>query len=95
MTKEIKSISKKVISVLKNHRAVRAGFFGSAATGRFTSKSDVDILVELPKNISLLGYAAIKNELEDKLGRKVDLVEYDAIKPQIRESIMKEQVRIL
>jgi predicted nucleotidyltransferase len=43
----------------------------------------------------LLDFAGIKLELEDALNRKVDLVEYAAIKQVIRETIMKEQVSIL
>jgi predicted nucleotidyltransferase len=37
----------------------------------------------------------LKLELEDALGRKVDLVEFDAIKPRSREKILKEQVVII
>ena len=57
--------------------------------------SDIDILVDIKKNISLLDFVGIKLELEEKLERKVDLVEYNTIKPLLRDRILKEQVKIL
>ena len=44
--------------------------------------SDIDILVEIEKDINLLDFVALKHELEETLGRKVDLVEFDTIKPE-------------
>jgi len=45
--------------------------------------------------MSLLDYIGIKLELEEALKMKVDLVEYETIKPLIREKILNEQVAIL
>jgi uncharacterized protein len=95
MSPMIDRISKKILPILKIHRVTKAGIFGSIARGDSNKKSDVDILIELPADISLLGFAGIKIELEEALGRKVDLVEYAAIKNVIKESIMREQVSIL
>ncbi len=95
MSPSIKQISKKIMPILKRHHVSRAGVFGSAARGESTAKSDIDVLVEIPGNISLLEFAGIKIELEEALGRKVDLVEYAAIKPVIKDNILKEQVAIL
>jgi hypothetical protein len=58
-------------------------------------RSDIDILVELNRNLSLLDVIGIQQELEDALGRKVDLVEYAAIKPLLKEQILAQEVRIL
>ena len=57
--------------------------------------SDIDMLVEIEKNISLLDFVGLKIEIEDALGKKVDLVEYNTIKPLLKESILKEQVVIV
>ena len=57
--------------------------------------SDIDILVEIKKNISLLDFVGIKLELEEALKKKVDLVEYSTIKPILKEKILKEEVAIL
>jgi len=57
--------------------------------------SDIDIVVKIEKDISLLDFVGLKLEIEEVLGRKVDLVEYNTIKPLLRERILKEQVVIL
>ncbi len=54
--------------------------------------SDIDILVEMGEDISLLDFVALKLKSEETLGRKVDLVEHGTIKPRLRERILKEQV---
>lgn len=95
MSLSIEQISKKIMPILKRHKVSKAGVFGSVARGDNIADSDVDLLVEIPADISLLDFAGIKLELEDALNRKVDLVEYAAIKQVIRETIMKEQVSIL
>lgn len=91
---EIKDITEKILPVLKKHDIVRAGLFGSYAVGKATKKSDFDILVELSEGVSLLDFIGIKYELEDLLGNKVDLVEYKAIKPSLRNQIIDQEVRI-
>jgi predicted nucleotidyltransferase len=63
--------------------------------GESKTSSDVDILVEIESNMSLLDFIGIKIELEEAINRKVDLVEYETIKPLLREKILSKQVAIL
>lgn len=91
---KIEEIKGAIEPILIRHHIKRAGIFGSMAKGNATSKSDIDILVELGNKISLLEFVGIKYELEDLLGRKVDLVEYQAVKPRLRNKIMSEEIRI-
>ena len=90
----IESVKKKVIPILKKHKVIRASLFGSLVRGEARKDSDVDILVELPKGLSLFDFIGIQLELEEALGVKVDLGEYSTIKSIIREQIMSEQVPI-
>ena len=55
----------------------------------------MDILVELPTKLSLFDFIGIKLELEEVLKMKVDLVEYNSIKPVIKKGILTEEIRIL
>ena len=48
-----------------------------------------------PKGKSFFAFVDVKLKLEDALGKKVDLVEYDCIKPRLRESILSSHVQIL
>jgi hypothetical protein len=91
----IEEIKKKILPVLKKYGVKRAGIFGSVARGEEGEESDIDILVEINARMSLLDFAGLKLELEDALGRRVDLGEYSTIKPIIREQILSEVVTIL
>jgi len=66
--------------------------FGSAARGEMRPDSDIDILVEfLPVAcIDLVDYAGLMLDLSNLLGRKVDLVSKNGLKPLIRSSVMGE-----
>ena len=92
--KSIKEIEKKIIPVLKKNKVKRAGIFGSYVRGEQKKNSDIDILVELDESLSLYDVIGIKIELEKILKRKVDLVEYDTIKPELRNNILSEEVSI-
>ena len=68
------------------------------ARGEMLSGSDVDILVEIPRDISILDFVRIKQEVRrEALGQDVRIyVEYDALKPRLRDGIAQnEQVSIL
>jgi hypothetical protein len=96
MVDQIADIKSRILPILKKYGVRRAGVFGSVVRGEAREDSDVDILVEIERDdISLLDFVGIKLELEEALGRKVDLVEYSAIKPVIREQILSEEVVIL
>ena len=60
-------IKDKIIKILKQHKVTKAGIFGSYSEGNQNENSDIDILVELEKNVSLLDFINIKYELEESL----------------------------
>ena len=91
----IEEIKGKVIPILERYGVKKAAIFGSVVRGESKTSSDVDILVEIKNDMSLLDFVGMKLELEEAINRKVDLVEYETIKPLIREKILSEQVAIL
>jgi len=93
--KNIEKLEKKIIAILKKHDVVKAGIFGSFVRGEATRRSDIDILIKFKGRKSLLDLARLDIELEKKLRRKVDVVEYGAIHPLLKDRIMKEEVRII
>lgn len=95
MNPEMKKIKKQIVPILKKHGVKKAGIFGSFARGEQTKRSDVDILVKLPKKTSLLDIIGIEQEIEDKTHRKADLVEYTTIHPLLKNQILKEEVPVL
>jgi predicted nucleotidyltransferase len=91
----VEEIKSKIVPILKQHGIKKAAIFGSFVKGEVKSSSDVDVLVEIKNDMSLLDFVGMKLELEEAINRKVDLVEYDTIKPIIKERILAEQVVIL
>jgi hypothetical protein len=68
--------------------------FGSFVRNEQTRRSDLDLLVEFETDPDLLGYIELENFLSDTLGVKVDLVMKDALKPRIREGVMREAIAV-
>ncbi len=95
MSDQMQSVREKIIDILRRNDVRRAAFFGSIVRGEMTEQSDVDLLVEFEGRKSLLDIAGLKIELEDALGRKVDVVTYRSLHPLLRERILTEQVPIL
>ena len=91
----VEEIKQKILPILQHYGVKRVGLFGSCIREEMRENSDIDILVEIGEDISLLDFVGIKLEVEEALGNKVDLVEYNTLKPLLRERILKEQVIIL
>ena len=92
----LSSITKKAVPILKKHDVKRASIFGSFARGVATLRSDVDFLIEYKgKNKSLFDLVDLKLDLEETLGRKVDILTYHSIYSGLRKRILAEQVVIL
>ncbi|MES2274212.1 MAG: nucleotidyltransferase family protein [Chlamydiota bacterium] len=91
----ISSIKKKTLPIFKKHSVKRASLFGSFARGTAKARSDVDFLIEYRgKNKSLFDLVDLKSDLEETLGRKVDVITYNSIYWRIRERILAEQIVI-
>ncbi len=67
------------------------GLFGSYITGQNTPASDIDILVDFQKgHKDLFNYIRLKHFLEEMLGREIDLVMRNALRPQIKGNILSQ-----
>ena len=91
---DIGIIKEKIRPILNKWGVERASIFGSYARGDANEESDIDILIDLDEEVSLFGFIELKLEIEDAIGKKVDLVEFSTIKPAFKESILKEQVAL-
>jgi len=74
----------------RRHQVRELSLFGSAARGDMRPDSDIDLLVEfLPNaNVGLVEHAGLMLDLAQLLGRKVDLVSKNGLKPRIRSSVL-------
>ena len=93
--KDIIKIKRKIVPFLKGSKVVKAGIFGSYARGDQKKNSDIDILIDIDDNLSLLKIVEIKLRLEKILGKKVDLIEYSTLHPMIKKNALKEEIRII
>ncbi|MGO9620866.1 MAG: nucleotidyltransferase family protein [Desulfobaccales bacterium] len=76
---------------IKGFGVRRLGLFGSGARSEATETSDLDFLVDMePKTFD--SYMDLKEFMEQLFGCKVDLVMKDALKPRLREPILKETI---
>lgn len=70
----------------------RLAVFGSVARRQAREGSDIDLLVEAPEGTSSFGFVRFKRLIEQVLGRDVDLVSYDGLKPTLDDDIRREAV---
>ena len=87
----IASFAQKAIPVFKAQGVTKAAIFGSFARGDAKKNSDVDFLVRFRGEKGLLDLVQLKLTLEEKVGKKVDVITYDSINPLLRKNILGEQ----
>ena len=78
-------MTQQIAEYFKTQPVLKAWLFGSFARGEETKDSDVDLLVVYDRSqpIGLFRYARMHRELEERLGRKVDLVESGTLRPAV------------
>jgi predicted nucleotidyltransferase len=81
-----------VLALAARYGASDVRVFGSTARGEAGPESDIDLLVTLESSRTLLDQIALWQDLEDLLGRKVDVVTESALHHAIRERVLREAV---
>lgn len=90
---EIKKILKyQKPTIRERYSVTKIGIFGSYVRGEQKKKSDVDVLVEFEKPISLLKLVNLENFLADRIGIKVDVVPKEDIRHELKERILGEVI---
>jgi uncharacterized protein len=67
----------------------KIGIFGSYARNAQGKDSDIDVLVEFDRPVNLFEFSRLKSYLTDQLGIRVDLVTPGALKPLIKDQILR------
>jgi predicted nucleotidyltransferase len=76
--------------VLERHRAANARVFGSVLAGQDQEGSDLDLLVDPSPQMTLLDIGALRHELRELLGVKVDVLTPAALPESFRGSVLSE-----
>ena len=79
-----------ILSIAAKHGASNIRVFGSVARGEAGPDSDLDLLVDMAPDRSLLDLVGLVQDLEKVLGRKVDVVTERALYWLLRGKILKE-----
>ena len=81
-----------ILRIAAQHGARNVRVFGSLARGEARLDSDVDILITLEPERSLLDLIALQQDLEDLLSCKVDVVTEASVSPYIRPQVLQDAV---
>jgi predicted nucleotidyltransferase len=80
--------------VAREYSVKTIGVFGSVARDEQTERSDIDLLVEFSQPVGFVTFMRLEQFLSDRLGKKVDLVTPDALKPVIRQDVLSEVIYV-
>jgi len=87
----IMEVLRRAMPELREKYGVKAlGVWGSYVHGDPCADSDLDVLVEFDRTISLLDFVDLENRVSELVSLKVDLVMRSALKPNIGRRILRE-----
>lgn len=83
-----------ILELAARYGATNVRVFGSVVRGEARPTSDIDLLITIDETRSLLDYIALMQDLEDLLGRRIDLVIEPDLHPAIRERVLAEALPV-
>lgn len=92
--REVRRKRRDLIAAAAAHDVTNLRVFGSVARGEDRPDSDVDLLVDLPPRMGLLGLSQVQAELETIIGAKVDLVPASDLKSAVRARAERELIAL-
>ncbi len=88
----LRSKRARILRIAARHGARKVRVFGSVARGETRRSSDIDFLVELDEDRSLLDHAALIIDLERLLKRPVDVASERGLRPLVRKQVLKDAI---
>ncbi len=88
--KTLHQITPDILRIAGRHGITKVRVFGSFAEDSAQSSSDLDLLVSLEPGRDLLDLVALKQELEERIGRRVDVVTENGLSPYLRKNILRQ-----
>lgn len=90
----LKDNRRKILEIAAHYGASNVRVFGSVARGEADESSDIDFLVNLAPDRSLLDLGGLLYELHQMLGVEVDVVAEEGLRPKFRERVLTEAVNL-
>jgi hypothetical protein len=91
---ELTKIREEVRRIAAAHGAGNARLVGSAGRGEEGASSDLDLLVDMAEGRTLFDLIALSNDLEERLGVKVDVVTEASLSPYLRDRVLNEAIAL-
>jgi hypothetical protein len=89
---ELRAKRGEILRIAAKRGARNVRIFGSAARGEADAESDVDVLVDMEPGRSLLDMGGLLMDLQELLGRRVDVVSERGLRERIRERVLREAI---
>ncbi len=86
----LENLATDIKTIARRHGAENLRVFGSFAKGAQTASSDLDLLVDFEPGRDLLDLVGLKQDLEERLGLRVDVVTEQGMSPYLRSRILEE-----
>ncbi len=94
MVDPVKAKREEILQVAKRHGVTRVRVFGSMARGDAVPKSDVDLLVDVGPNPSPWFPGGLVADLEQLLGRPVQVITERGLDVLLRDRVLREAVQL-
>ena len=79
-----------ILALARQHRARQIAVFGSLLRGALGATSDIDFLVDFDSDYSLRDHIRLTQGLQQLLGRRVEVIDRQSLRPELRETIIRE-----
>lgn len=94
LRKIIEEKREEILDLAAQHGASNVRIFGSVARGEESEDSDIDFLVDMDEDRSLLDRIGLIQDLGDLLGRKVDVATVKGLRKYFRERILNQAISL-
>ncbi len=87
---DIRRLRPQIMELAQKYRARQVSVFGSCVRGEMRADSDIDFLVDFESDFRLTDIIRLSRNLEELLGRKVDVVPKQALRKELRKTVTSE-----
>lgn len=87
---DVRRLRPQIMALARQYRGKQVSVFGSCARGELRRDSDIDFLVEFESGFRLTDLIRLTQNLEELLGRKVDVVPRHALRKELETYVLSE-----